>query len=405
VRSTAALSWTAEPATNSLLWTSDPWGVYVHVPFCRMLCTYCDFVKYRGLDEWYDQYVAAVLGEAEHWRSQCPPGQPVSLYLGGGTPSALGGERLAQLAGGLDERLGLGEAAERCLEVNPEDVDAALAAALLQAGFTRVSVGIQTFDNALLRKLGRLHTGDDAARAVRLLLDAGLPSVSGDLIYGLPRQSLDDWRATLERALTLGLHHLSCYALTIEPATPLGRQAARRRVTIPDDDTAADMYDFACARLRDAGYLHYEVSNWAPPGHQSRHNNLYWQGHDYLGLGAGAVGCIAGRRWWNERRVERYCERINSQGGAIADHEQLDAVTRARELLLLTLRTAEGLDLDRFATETGVALEERAAPFLDEWQRQGLIQLEGRRLRVPERRWGVLHSIVSELLVVLPERG
>lgn len=376
----------------------SPFGVYVHIPFCRMLCTYCDFVKYRGMEAWHDRYVDALLREAATWADQVHSQPGCSLFFGGGTPSVLGGAQLARLRAHLAARFALDKRVDYCLEANPEDIDAAFATGIVAAGFNRLSVGVQTFDDALLRRLGRLHTGAQAEAAIRLLQDAGVDSVSADLIFGLPGQTLSAWRETLERALDLGVPHLSCYALTVEPATPLGRQIGKHRITIPDDDAAADMYDHARARLAAAGYRHYEVSNWSRPGHESRHNRLYWHGDDYVGLGAGAVGCLAGRRWWNQRQVERYCVAVEQDRSAVAEEERLTPVQRAEELLLLGLRTDSGVDLERFRAIAGASLAVVAGAALTEALADGLVLVDAGRLRAPEARWGVLHSIVARLL-------
>jgi oxygen-independent coproporphyrinogen III oxidase len=378
--------------------TSEPYGVYVHVPFCRMLCTYCDFVKYRGLEAWYTRYMGALLREAETWRGKLADRRGISLFFGGGTPSVLGPSALGTLRERMVEIFGLDQHAEYCLEANPEDVDSAFAGGVADAGFTRVSVGLQTFDDALLRRLGRLHSGEQAEMAVRRLLAAGLPSVSGDLIYGLPGQSAASWQATLDRALALRVPHLSCYGLTVEPATPLGRQVARRRITVPDDDAAADMYETTCGRLAAAGYRHYEVSNWSLPGHESRHNGLYWQGNDYIGLGAGAVGYLERKRWWNRRQVAAYCTAMEGGDPASTEVEVLTPAQRAEELLLLALRTEAGLDLAHFRREVGVELTVIADAALADAQEAGLVVRDAGRLRVPQSRWGVLHSVVARLL-------
>ncbi|HEY8742485.1 MAG TPA: radical SAM family heme chaperone HemW [Chloroflexota bacterium] len=373
-------------------------GIYVHVPFCRMLCTYCDFVKYRGMEDWYTRYAAALLREGRTWQDQMRGRRGVSLFFGGGTPSVLGITALRTLRDQLAAVFELDVGAEYCLETNPEDVDATFAAGLSEAGFSRVSVGLQAFDDALLRRLGRLHTGSQGQTAVRLLIGAGINSISGDLIFGLPGQSLAAWCDTLERAIDLGLHHLSCYALTVEPATPLGRQVGRRRLTLPNDDAAADMYDHAIERLASAGYRHYEVSNWSRPGHFSRHNSLYWHGNDYVGLGAGAVGYRTPRRWWNQRRVEGYCAAVEAGGSAVAEEELLTLIQRAEELLLLGLRTDTGLPLDQFHRAIGIPLAQLAGAALEEALADALVILDGNCLRVPEQRWGVLHSVVARLL-------
>lgn len=377
------------------------YGVYVHVPFCRMLCTYCDFVKYRGLDHWYSRYADALEREAATWQHQLPDRRGVSLFFGGGTPSVLGLQALQRLRQQLAGAFGLDTHAEYCLEANPEDISEKFAGGVAEAGLTRLSVGLQTFDDALLRRLGRLHSGKEGEAAIRRLLVSGVDSVSGDLIFGLPGQSLAHWQDTLEQAIDLRLHHLSCYALTVEPATPLGRQVGRRRITLPQDDAAADMYDYAAARLAAAGYDHYEVSNWSLPGHASRHNSLYWHGNDYIGLGAGAVGCLASRRWWNQRRVETYCAAVEAGAGATAEEELLTPVQRAEELLLLGLRTSNGLNQARFHHALGLSLEQALGSSLNDAVRDRLVTFDAGVLRVPEQRWGVLHSIVSRLLAGL----
>lgn len=383
-------------------------GAYVHIPFCRMLCTYCDFVKYRGLESIYDRYLADLQREAEHSRAHRLAGSGcATLFFGGGTPSALGVERLVAIQHRLRAILDVPASGELCAELNPEDVDESVAEGLWDGGFNRLSLGIQTFDDAILRRLGRLHTGATAEAAARSLRRSGRGTVSADLMYGLPAQTLSQWGDTVKRALGLGLQHLSCYALTLETGTPLGRQVKRGRVRVADDDTAADMYDEVMRLLSDAGYRHYEVSNWALPGHESQHNLIYWRSQAYLGLGAGAVGCIGGTRWQNERRVERYCDQVEATGLAVASSETLTMRERLNELILLALRTAEGLDLGRVAQQCGEQSRIAMQPLLTEWTERGVIQTmeNGSRVRVAERYWGILHSIVSELLAVLPEKA
>ncbi|MCL4545293.1 MAG: radical SAM family heme chaperone HemW [Chloroflexi bacterium] len=381
----------ASPATLP----DEPFGVYVHVPFCRMLCTYCDFVKYKGLESLFHRYVKAVATEAHSWKN-APPA--ASLFLGGGTPSALDSVLLRQLIESLHSEFSFTDGAEVSVELNPEDVTDHLISGLQSAGVSRVSLGVQTFDDQLLRRVGRLHTSARATAAISGLRDAGSFSVSTDLIYGLPQQTPEGWRDSLCRAVDLGVDHLSCYALTLEHGTPLARHVASGRIHVPDDDTVAEEYSFACQELTRRGFIHYEVSNWARPGAQSVHNSLYWRGANYVGLGAGAVGYVRGMRWRNQPIALRYCQEVEANGASRCEIELLTARERAHELLLLPLRTDAGLQIPEFQRSTGVNIFEQCASSIEMLQHLGFISVDGPALRVPERHWLVLHSITAQLI-------
>jgi oxygen-independent coproporphyrinogen-3 oxidase len=364
-----------------------------------MLCTYCDFVKYKGFKPRFPQYLAALIQEAQRWPVLVPS---ASLYLGGGPPSALGPSLLQQLIQTLRTIFRLESTAEISVELNPEDVTTALRDALLDAGVTRVTLGVQTWDDRALRKLGRLHTGNQAYEAIAMLQSTTSLSIGLDLIYGLPNQDLANWQQQLQKALELEIHHLSCYALTLEAGTPLTRHVQRGRLPMPNDDLIADMYDLTTDVLAQHGYCHYEVSNWARPGHQSLHNSLYWNGDEYVGLGVGAVGYASGIRWWNERLVPRYLEQIASGQPTYTTSETIHLLERVEELILLQLRTSNGIDLHQFQQRTSVNLAYHTAEVIGELCSAGFL-LQNNTLTVPEQHWKLLNAITSSLIAPIRE--
>jgi putative oxygen-independent coproporphyrinogen III oxidase len=343
----------AEPGTRAVqaalgVPLVDPglFGVYLHVPFCLARCHYCDFVTYTGMEGLRRPYAAALLEEAALAVAALGPEPPVvtSVFVGGGTPTLLPPGDLARVLHRLRELLAFAPGAEVTVEANPETVDAAMAAGLAEAGVTRVSMGAQSFDDRVLAALGRVHDPGRVAKAVATLRAAGVPAVNLDLIYGGPGEDDRSWAATLEAAIALGPEHLSAYALTIEPATKFGRLVAAGRMAEPDEDDLADRYDTACQLLATAGYRHYEVSNWARPGHASRHNLTYWRRGRYLGLGAGAHEFDGTTRRWNLPGVPAYLAAVRQRRRPTGGEERLDAEQARFEALALRLRTAGGLD-------------------------------------------------------------
>jgi oxygen-independent coproporphyrinogen-3 oxidase len=322
---------------------SEPAGLYVHVPFCLTRCGYCDFNTYAGLDHMAGRYVQGLLCEARLAAPEWDVVPFVSLFLGGGTPTTLPartiGRLLAELRGAFEFEPG----AEVTSEANPDTVDESYLVTLLDAGITRLSMGVQSFDERVLQALERIHSPESARRAFAEARRAGFTDVNLDLIYGANGETVPSWRRTLEEALAMRPEHLSCYALTIEPATALGRKVAAGLTPAPDPDLQAEMYELACEMLRANGYEHYEVSNWALPGHECRHNLGYWEGRPYLGLGAGAHSYRDGRRWWNVRPPQQYLEKVEAGSLPIGGDEEPTDEQRRIERLLLGLRMAAGV--------------------------------------------------------------
>lgn len=312
-------------------------GVYVHIPFCAHRCDYCDFATWTDRAHLIDEYVDACIADLE--RHDAPPA--TSVFFGGGTPSLIPGEQLARIL----DAITLAPGAEVTVECNPDSVDAAKFAAYRAAGVNRLSLGVQSMTSHVLAALNRTHDPANVERAVALARAEGFARINLDLIYGTPGETLAEWERTVEGALALQPDHISAYALTVEPATPLGKRVAAGAAA-PDDDLQADAYAIADDAFAAAGMEWYEISNWARPGEACRHNLLYWTEGEYLGIGCAAHGHAAGRRWWNVRTPERYIAALRDGNSPEAGAEELDDATRAEEAFALALRTSGGAQFD-----------------------------------------------------------
>ncbi len=363
-------------------------GLYVHIPFCLTRCGYCDFNTHAGMDYLASPYVGALLREAD-LSAPAWSGVPfVSVFLGGGTPTILPVPEMVRMLDHLRGAFEVGPDAEVTSEANPDTVDVGYLTAMREAGVTRVSMGAQSFDPVVLRALERIHQPEAVRRAFGAARAAGFDNVNVDLIYGASGESLDSWRRTLEETIALGPEHVSAYALTIEPATPLGRAVAAGRTPHPDGDLQADMYAAACEAFAAAGYEHYEVSNWAKPGRRCAHNLGYWQGRPYLGLGAGAHSYRDGRRWWNVRPPQQYMDLVDGGERPVGGDETLSPDQRDLERLLLGLRVADGVP------EAWVDADE-AARFVAE----GLARRSGGRVALTDRGLLLANELVLSLSV------
>jgi putative oxygen-independent coproporphyrinogen III oxidase len=362
-------------------------GLYVHVPFCLTRCGYCDFNTYAGLDHLRSPYVDAVVGEAVLTAPAWAAVPFASIFLGGGTPTTLPIGEMAKLLDHLRGAFRVVADAEITSEANPDTVDGEYLRGLRRAGVTRLSLGLQSFDAAVLRSLERIHTAESAVAAFRAARRAGFDDVNLDLIYGAEGETLDSWRSTLERTVALEPEHVSAYALTIEPATALGRKVAAGLAPMPDGDAQADMYAVACDVLGAAGYDHYEVSNWAKPGRRCVHNIGYWEGRPYLGLGAGAHSFRDGLRWWNVRPPQQYLEEVAAGRLPVGGEERLTDDERHLERLLLGLRTIDGVP------EEWVGGAARA----DDFVAQGLAARRAGRLALTDRGMLLANELVLQL--------
>jgi putative oxygen-independent coproporphyrinogen III oxidase len=362
-------------------------GLYVHVPFCLTRCGYCDFNTYAGIDHLRLPYVDALRQEVELAAPDWSGTPFVSVFLGGGTPTTLPIEVMRGLLDCLRAAFAVTDDAEVTSEANPDTVDEAYLRGMWVAGVDRLSLGLQSFDPAVLRSLERLHSAESAVDAFRGARRAGFEDVNLDLIYGAEGETLASWRSTLERTVALEPDHVSAYALTIEPATALGRKVAAGLAPAPDGDVQADMYAAACEVLGAAGYEHYEVSNWARPGHHCVHNVGYWEGRPYLGLGAGAHSYREGVRWWNVRPPQQFIDEVAAGRLPIGGEEFLSDDERRLERLLLGLRTSEGVP------EEWVGGAARA----DDFVAQGLAARRAGRIALTDRGMLLANDLVLQL--------
>lgn len=395
-------------------------GVYLHIPFCQVRCSYCDFNTYAGLGHLVEHYVAALCAEIGRFDPHPNPlpereredttltksdergiaapspwegegrgegkSRAVSIYFGGGTPSLLSGEHLAQILAACRHAFTVADDAEVTIEANPGTVSEESLRAMRSLGINRLSLGIQSFDDAMLRLLDRLHDAAQAGDAVSAARRAGFDNISLDFMYGLPGQTVDHWRDTLAQAIDLRPEHLSLYALTLEENTPMAGRVARHELILPDDDSAADMYESAESMLDAAGYVHYEISNWASTeATRSRHNSLYWQRQPYFGFGAGAHSFDGATRYSNVLHPSDYSARIQAGQPARASSETITPDMARSETMFLGLRLLqEGVSAEEFAARHGQSLDV-FAPQIAELVELGLLERVGSRIRLTPR--------------------
>jgi oxygen-independent coproporphyrinogen-3 oxidase len=360
-------------------------GIYIHIPFCRSRCSYCDFATGAYESALAERYVSALVEELAAFR--LPEGATAgadTIYFGGGTPSLLTPAQLARILEAAHRSFHVEGDAELTLEMNPGTVTPDILEAFRRSGINRASFGVQTFDDRELRRLGRTHTAADARRTLRDLRDTGFSNISFDLIAGLPEQTLSGWEANLDEALALRPSHLSLYLLEVHTGTPLAEQLRRGFWRAPDPDLAAEMYELMVARTCAEGFVQYEISNFCQPGFESRHNVKYWTGAPYYGFGCSAHsfdGCRV--RWSNERDARRYVEMIEQQGSAVVERSTLDAREAGAEALFLGLRLLErGVDLREHRERFGADVRTAYRDDLRRFSEAGLIELSGDLLRL-----------------------
>ncbi|HET7294131.1 MAG TPA: radical SAM family heme chaperone HemW [Vicinamibacteria bacterium] len=363
-------------------------GLYVHVPFCEAKCSYCHFAidPGRPAPPRQDRYVAALLREI----AASPGGDADSVYFGGGTPSLLRPDRLARVLDALRGRFSVAPHAEVTLEANPRDLDAAGYRALAKLGVNRLSLGVQSFDDAVLGEMGRLHTARDARQAFAWARAAGFAGVSVDLILGWPGETGARWQRNLAAVAELRPDHVSLYVLEVEGRTLLSHRARQGRLRLPDDDLVADLYGETVAALAALGLERYEISNFARAGQASRHNGKYWDDAPFLGFGLSAHSYVAGRRFWNAATFGAYCRAIEERGSAVAGERSLSARERVEEALFTALRRREGVDVVGFRARYGVDPLAVFGPRLRAAFDARLAEVEAGRLRLTDA--GVLLS-------------
>ncbi|MGN8896351.1 radical SAM family heme chaperone HemW [Flavonifractor sp. HCP28S3_F3] len=376
-------------------------GVYVHIPFCRSKCDYCDFYSLAGREDRMDDYLKALIAHMKETGPLTKGSQVDTVYFGGGTPSYFGEKRLRELLRTIAKRFDLAKDAEITVECNPDSVNLKMLQTLRKAGANRISLGVQSAHPCELSNLHRPHDFEQVKEAVKAIRAAKFKNLSLDLIYGLPGQDMAGWQDTVEQVLALEPEHLSCYGLKVEPGTPLDDRVVRGE-KLPDDDDQADMYLWMVERLGEAGYKQYEISNFARAGFQSRHNLKYWMGRPYIGFGPGAHSDFGGRRYSFVRDLERYITGVLGGGAVIDESELIPQRERGSEYLMLRLRTTRGIEEWEYRREFFMNFDPIEQK-LEEYERRGWAERHDRRWNLTPKGFLVSNQLIGELLSIQEE--
>ncbi|MEE8337509.1 MAG: radical SAM family heme chaperone HemW [Dehalococcoidia bacterium] len=384
-------------------------SLYLHIPFCTSKCGYCDFNSYEGLDHLAPGYTQALLREIELWAPAARNFTVETVFFGGGTPSLTNLDDMAAITRAVRDHYDVAAGAEWSLEANPTDLEREHVEGLRALGINRLSLGVQSLHDDELEMLERAHSAGRAVEAVEMARSAGFDNINLDFIFGLIGQPLARWQQTLERALTLHPEHLSLYALSVEPGTALHYRVAKGELPEPDPDVAADQYEWTRERMAEAGYEHYEISNWARPGHRCRHNLVYWHAEPYLGLGAGAHSLFAGQRFANHDAPNRYIEAIDetfdqrARSGSgtmrqIAGGETPDEATLRADAMILGLRLIDGVSSAEFEARFGASPDAIFGAAIERHTTIGLLERDGDRLRLTPRGLLLSNEVFMDLL-------
>lgn len=370
-----------------------PLALYIHIPFCRSKCIYCDFASWPNREDSRQEYLSALRGELLGWKDALGDYEVSTLFIGGGTPTTLPGSAIAGILEDVRRVLPVRPDAEITMEANPGTTSPDQLRICRAAGVNRISFGAQAMDDALLRSLGRIHTVREIREAVDMARGAGFDNLSLDLMYALPGQTMERWMDTLDKAVELQPEHISAYSLIVEEGTPLYDMAERGRVEIPDDDAAIEMQRAAIGRLEAAGYHRYEISNYARAGRECRHNIVYWERGEYLGLGCAAHSLMNGERFENPRQLDRYLSG--------ARREEVVRLTREEaleEALMLSTRMTRGMDLAAYREQFGQDFAAGRETVIERLKRLGLIEITNGFLRLTRSGMEVQNAVVVELL-------
>ncbi len=342
-------------------------GLYIHIPFCKQKCLYCDFYSAKYSESQANSYISVILKQLQELSQDFS-----SIYIGGGTPSILSLDLLDRLLSGLKKIIK--PDMEFTVEVNPESADEKKLRLFIERGVNRISIGAQSFDDKKLKALGRIHNAKQAAKAIELSKKSGFRNISIDMIFGVARENLKTWHAELKKAAGFNMQHISCYSLSYEKSTPLFRMREKKEVAPIDDEAMAEMYRYAMSYLHDKGFNHYEVSSFSKPGFECRHNLNYWDNDSYIGLGPSAVSYIDGARSENIARVEEYIDRYEKTVSLVTYRENLSGVRMAKETAAVKIRTKQGIDYGWFKNKTGFDFEDIENDSLEELFKDRLLE-------------------------------
>ena len=357
-----------------------PTSAYVHIPFCTQICYYCDFSKVFIKNQPVDSYLEHLLREFRSYDIQ----KLRTLYIGGGTPTALSAPQLELLLDGLTKNLDLSVLEELTIEANPGDLDVDKIAILKNSAVNRVSLGVQTFDDKMLKKIGRSHLEKDIYENIDRLKLAGFDNISIDLIYALPGQTMDQVKENVAKAISLDIPHMSLYSLILENHTVFMNRMRRGKLPLPKEELEAEMFEYIIAELERSGFEHYEISNFSKPGFESRHNLMYWDNAEYYGIGAGASGYVNGVRYKNHGPIRHYLNAVEA-GNARITEEHLNQKEQMEEEMFLGLRKKSGVSMARFEEKFGRSFDELYGEIVKDLTQQGLMQIDGDRVRMTKR--------------------
>lgn len=358
-----------------------PTSAYIHIPFCTQICYYCDFSKVFIKNQPVDEYLEALIEEVRFYDLPALK----TLYIGGGTPSALSAEQLDYLLTNLERELDLSQLEEFTIEANPGDLTPEKIAVLTKSKCNRVSLGVQTFDDKMLKRIGRSHNQAQIYETIDSLKAAGFYNISIDLIYALPGQTMEQVVENVAKALALDIPHMSLYSLILENHTVFMNRQRRGRLHLPNEDVESDMFEYILAELEKNGFEHYEISNFTKPGFESRHNLMYWDNAEYYGLGAGASGYLNGMRYRNRGPIQHYLKSIREKGHSRLHEECLSQSEQMEEEMFLGLRKKSGISIARFEEKFQRSFEKLYGSIVAELKEEGLLQQEGDQLRMTKK--------------------
>lgn len=375
-------------------------GMYIHIPFCHQICFYCDFNKVFFKDQPVDAYIESIGKELALWKQEGALEEPLkTVFLGGGTPTALTPSQLERLLELIHQYVPMTKNVEWSSEANPDELTRDKMEVLYKGGVNRLSMGVQTFDQDLLKRLGRTHANEDVLRAVETAREIGFSNISFDLMYGLPGQTMAQWDETLERAFAFDMPHFSAYSLIIEPKTVFYNLMVKGKLNTVTEDLEGDMYERLMDEMAKQGLHQYEISNFAKPGHESRHNLLYWDNEEYIGVGAGAHGYVNGVRYSNHGPLKKYMEPLESGERPVLDSTQVSIKAKMEEEMFLGLRKTTGVDIAHFQEKFGAPLEKVYGEILRNEKAKGNLAVEQGRVKLTHKGRFVGNEVFEQFLL------
>lgn len=376
-------------------------GVYIHIPFCHQICHYCDFNKVFFKNQPVDEYIEAVGREIEMAVAQNPGlyKNVETIFLGGGTPTSLSAKQITRLLELIRKHIPMKSVIEFSSEANPDELSREKLEALLLGGVNRLSLGVQSFDQQLLKTIGRTHSNEHVYRTIALAKEVGFSNISIDLMYGLPNQTMEQWKRSLTMALALELPHYSAYSLIVEPKTVFYIQHTKGKLPLPTQDLEAEMYDVLMETMESHGISQYEISNFAKPGYESRHNIIYWDNDEYVGFGAGAHGYVAGTRYSNYGPIKRYIEMVQSGKLPIVHAHEVTIQERIEEEMFLGLRKVEGVINTMYEAKFNETINDRFRNIVETFVKQNLLEQDEKGVRLTRKGRFVGNEVFQQFLI------